>query len=232
MSKRTQEESGEERVTAKSRPVMSLIARAPSTLSSSASESPGKRSYESQSLLSMQVEKYDRTGKLLVCRDTNHEHRHHHRFVGSTHSASYSEWDDDKVWSCQEWKSDKLMDDRTVKPVLCPQRGAHAFQSRFSREHKNVILEEEENPDITWKPVVCLQRGAQQFVIGDDETESDLSLGSRSFLNRVNDQVRKRQKQSSIEATEDSDKHSVIWVMFMSSTLQPSVFMVKNYSDN
>ena len=48
MSKRTQKESGEERVTAKSRPMMSLIARAPSTLSSSASESPGKRSYESQ----------------------------------------------------------------------------------------------------------------------------------------------------------------------------------------
>ena len=56
MSKRTQEESGEERVTAKSRPMMSLIARAPSTLSSSASESPGKRSYESQSPLSMQAE--------------------------------------------------------------------------------------------------------------------------------------------------------------------------------
>ena len=44
MSKRTQKESGEERVTAKSRPMMSLIARAPSTLSSSASESPGKKS--------------------------------------------------------------------------------------------------------------------------------------------------------------------------------------------
>ena len=37
MSKRTQEESGEETVTAKSRPMMSLIAMVPSTLSSSAS---------------------------------------------------------------------------------------------------------------------------------------------------------------------------------------------------
>ena len=27
-------------------------------------------------------------------------------------------------------------------------------------------------------------------------------------------------------------KHSVIWKMFMSSTLQASVFMVENYSDN
>ena len=133
--------------------MMSLIARAPSTLSSSASESPGKRSYEGQSPLSKQAEKYDRTEKPVVCRDTGHEQGHHHRFVESTHSANYSEWDDDKAWSSQEWKSDEFMDDRTVKPVVCPQRGAHAFQSRFSREHKHVILEEE-NHDRTVKPVV------------------------------------------------------------------------------
>ena len=47
MTKRVQQASGEERVTAKSRPMMSLIARASSTLSSSASESPGKKCYES-----------------------------------------------------------------------------------------------------------------------------------------------------------------------------------------
>ena len=34
----------------------------------------------------------------------------------------------------------------------------------------------------------------QQFVIGNDEAELDLSVESRSFVNRVNDQVRKRQK--------------------------------------
>ena len=93
-------------------------------------------------------------------------------------------------------------------------------------------LDEEENHDRTERPVGCPQRGAHQFVIEDDETESELSLGSRSFLHRVNDQVRKRQKQSSMDATEDSEEHSVIWRMFMSSTLQASVFMEKNYSDN
>ena len=67
---------------------MSLIARAPSTLSSSASESPGKRSYESQSPLSVQAEKYDRMGKLVVGRDTRHEPGHHHRVVESTYSAT------------------------------------------------------------------------------------------------------------------------------------------------
>ena len=63
------------------------------------------------------------------------------------------------------------------------------------------------------------------------EAESELSSESRSFLHKVNDQVRKRQNESSKDATKDSDKHSVIWRMFMSSTLQASVFMVKNFSD-
>ena len=59
-----------------------------------------------------------------------------------------------------------------------------------------------------------------------------MPLKSRSFLNRMNDRVRKRQNQSSKDAPKDSDKHSVIWGMFVSSTLQASVFMGKNYSDN
>ena len=42
----------------------------------------------------------------------------------------------------------------------------------------------------------------------------------------------KDKKRSSMDVTEDSEEHSVIWRMFMSSTLQSSVFMVKNYSDN
>ena len=48
MAKRAQQDSGEERVTAKSRPMMNLIARAPSHLSTPTSVSPGKRSYGSQ----------------------------------------------------------------------------------------------------------------------------------------------------------------------------------------
>ena len=102
---------------------------------------------------------YNRTRKPVVCRDTSHER---HRLVEKAHSSSYSEWNIDRTWSSQEWKSDELMDDRTERPVVCPREGARA----------------------------------QQFVIEDDEAESDLSLGSRSFLYRVNDQVRKRQKQS------------------------------------
>ena len=46
MAKRLQQDSGEERVTAKSRPMMSLIARVPSNISSSTSESPGREAME------------------------------------------------------------------------------------------------------------------------------------------------------------------------------------------
>ena len=63
-------------------------------------------------------------------------------------------------------------------------------------------------------------------------TESDLSLKSRSFLHRVNDRVRKILDQPSKDATQDSNKHSLIWRMFKSSTLEASVFMGKDYSEN
>ena len=48
MAKRSQQGSGGEQVTAKSRPMMNLIARTPSHVSSSTSVSPGERSYGSQ----------------------------------------------------------------------------------------------------------------------------------------------------------------------------------------
>ena len=45
MAKRSHQDSGEERVTAKSKPMMNLVARTPSIVSSSTSSSPGKTWY-------------------------------------------------------------------------------------------------------------------------------------------------------------------------------------------
>ena len=42
-------------------------------------------------------------------------------------------------------------------------------------------------------------------------TESDLSLKSRSFLNRVNDRLRKMLDRSPEDSMQDIDKRSVIW---------------------
>ena len=76
-----------------------------------------------------------------------------------------------------------------------------------------------------------------KFVIDDDMdsdtvTESNLSLRSRSFLNSVNDRLRKTLDHSSKDAMQDIDKRSMIWGMFTSSTLEASVFMGKNNSEN
>ena len=127
------------------------------------------------------------------------------------------------------------MCDRSGQPVVASWARTHEFQSSFAHEKaKHVILEEEETHDRTGESVVCPQRVAmrQQFIIGDDEAELELSLGSRSFVNRVNDQVRKRQKRSSMNVTGDCEKHSKIWGMFMSVTLESAFFMGKNFSDN
>ena len=80
------------------------------------------------------------------------------------------------------------------------------------------------------RPDVYPQRETrpQQFVIGNDETELKLSVESRLFVNRVNDQMRKRQIRIS-NVTEDGEKHSMIWGMFMSVTMESKVFMGKNY---
>ena len=190
MSKGTKEDAGEERVTAKSKPMMNLVSRCsertPDVLASTASESPVKTRHAGHFPVSPQTEQHYRTERPVVY---------------ASYSSSYSEWNVDKTWSSQEWKSDELMEDRTGRPVVTAQH-----TDRF-------IVENDKMNSFT-------------------EAESEKSLESRSFLHRVNDQVRKRQNQSSKDATKYSDKHSVIWGMFMSSTLQASVFMVKNYSDN
>ena len=98
MSKRTQKDSGEERVTAKSKPMMNLVSRCsernPDVLASTASESLGKTKYESQLPLSSRTGQHQRTG----------------RPVEDAYSSSYSEWNVDKNWSSHEWKSDDLFD--------------------------------------------------------------------------------------------------------------------------
>ena len=67
MSKRPQKKSGEERVTAKSKPMMNLVSRCSEmtrdVLASAASESPGENRHESQFPLSSRNEQHQRTGR-------------------------------------------------------------------------------------------------------------------------------------------------------------------------
>ena len=105
MSKRTQKDSSEEGVTAKSKPMMNLVSRCsertPDVLASTASESLGKTKCESQLPLSSWTEQHLRTGRLDK----------------DAYSSSYSEWNANKNWSSQKWKSDELMEVRTGRLV-------------------------------------------------------------------------------------------------------------------
>ena len=50
-------------------------------------------------------------------------------------------------------------------------------------------------------------------------------------MNRVNDQVRKRQKRIS-SVTGDGEKLSIIWGMFMAVTIASAEFMGQNFQNN
>ena len=98
MAKRSQQDSGEERVTAKSKPMMNLVARMPSFVSSSTSVSPGKRYYGKQDPWNSVVAK-DRSGK-----------------PDSSSSTDYAKLDYDRAWSSQEWSAEGTTDDRSGQP--------------------------------------------------------------------------------------------------------------------
>ena len=72
---------------------------------------------------------------------------------------------------------------------------------------------------------------SQHFIMGRDTTELDLSVESTSFVNQVNDQVRKRQKRIS-NVAEEGEEHSIICGMCTAVTMNSETFMGKNSQDN
>ena len=63
---------------------------------------------------------------------------------------------------------------------------------------------------------------SETFVMGSDAAE---------FVNKVKDQVRKRQKRMS-NVADSGEGHSIIWGMFMAATMNAATFMGKNFLDN
>ena len=170
MSKRTQEDAGEERVTAKSKPMMNLVSRY--------SASDENRIWKSE-----------RTSELVKCAANKY---------GDTYWALAHQTTQNGTLT----KSGLLKSGNLVK---CRE------QERRDPWMTSFVIDDDMNSDIA--------------------TEWNLSLRSRSSLHRVNDRVRKILDQSSKDAMQDSNKHSLIWWMCMSSTLEASVFMGKNCSD-
>ena len=219
MAKRSQQDSGEERVTAKSRPMMNLIARTPSFVSSSTSVSPVKRSYGSQNPWSTTAEKEEGSGRPGKETDLFEAsgHYYHEQFMESFSSTDYSKLDYDRVWSSREWKAEATTYDRSGRPDKTSWR----MVRKVRPDHEEILL------DGTAQSVRCGETlrdrsgrpdninsqevaNSHNFIMGNDETELELSVESKSFVNRVNDQVRKRQKRISNVAGE-GEEHSIIW---------------------
>ena len=209
MAKRAQQGSGEERVTAKSRPMMNLTARMSSVVSSSTSSNPGRTSYG-----------YQDPGKSVAGDD---------RSVKPERPSppGYSKEDYGQSWSSQEWKSGAAEHDRSGKPEemswytlqkVDPHReepllGRNAHSARYGElihDRTGKLVSENFQE----------QAYFENFIMGSDAAE---------FVNQVRDQVRNRQKIMSSIA-ENCTEHSIIWGMFMATTLNAATFLGKNFS--
>ena len=173
MTKRAQQESGEGRVTAKSRPMMNLTAKMPSFVSSSASSNPGRTSYGYQ----------DPGNLLLVTIERGNLCNRHIQITQKDYGRS---------WSSQEWNSGDGEPDRSGTPEeiswdtlqkVDPHReepllGRNAHSARYG----------ELIHDRTGKPVSVHhqeQAYSENFVMVSDAAE---------FVNKVKDQVRNTEK--------------------------------------
>ena len=132
-------------------------------------------------------------------------------------STDYSKLDYDRVWSSQEWKVEATTHDRSGQPDKTSWRRVQKVRP----DHEEILLDGtaqsvrygETLRDRSGRPYnINSQEVArpQNFIMGNDETELELSVESRSFVNRVNDQVQKRQKIISNVAG-DGEEHSIIW---------------------
>ena len=169
MAKRSQQDSREERVTAKSKPMMNPIARTPSVVSSSTSLSPVKRYYGKQD-----------PWKSVVADDRSGQ-------PDKLSSTDYSKLDYDRAWSSQEWKAEVMTHDRSGHPgkiswrMVQQVRPHHAQPVRYG----GILRDRSGQPDNINSQEVG---DSTNFVMGNDAAE---------FVNKINDQVRKRQKRMS-----------------------------------
>ena len=194
MAKRVQQESGEGRVRAKSRPMMNLTARTPSFVSSSASSNPGRTSYGNQDPERHVLD--DRTGQ-----------------PAETPRSDYSHKDYGRSRPSQEWKRGAGKRVRSGKPEgnswdSLQKVNPHREEYLLSRTAHSARYEETIH-DRTGQPVSENLQGKahfENFIMGSEITE---------FVNKVRDQVRIRQKRMSSIAencAEHSIKRRMLWL--------------------
>ena len=132
-------------------------------------------------------------------------------------STDYSKLDYDRAWSSQEWKAEAMTHDRSGRPGKTSLR----MVRKVRLDHEEILLDGtaqsvrygETLRDRSGRPDNINSQevaNSQNFIMGSYTTELELSVESRSFVNRVNDQVRKKQNRISNVAGEGKE-HSIIW---------------------
>ena len=206
MAKRAQQNSEEGRVTAKSRPMMNLTARTPSIMSCKASTNPAGTSYGHHEPEQRVLD--DSAGKPAAK-------------PGSSYAQEYGSSQSSQVWTRGNGEHDRSGKPESWNSLekVDPFRGEHLL-GRTAHSARN----EETIHDRTGKPAsenVQDKANFEELIIGSDTTE---------FVNKVKNQVRIRQKRMSSDVAEDCTEHSIIWGMFMATTLNAATFMGKSYS--
>ena len=190
MAKRSQQESGEERVTAKSRPMINLTARMPSVVSSSTSSNPGRTWYG-----------YRDPGESVAINDRS----------GKPERPSppgYSKEDYGQSWSSQEWKSEATAHDRSGKP----EKTSWDAMQQVRPHHEEPLLDGNAQ-SVRYEETIHDSSGKPESVNCQEEAESEIFVmasEAAEFVNKVKDQVRKRQKRMSNVAG-SGEEHSIIW---------------------
>ena len=183
---------------------MNLIARTPSFVSSSTSVSPGKKYYGNHDPWKS-VAGEDRSGQLGKETDLFEasDHYYHEQFMESFSSTDYSKLDYDRAWSSQKWKAEATTHDRSGQP----EKTSWRMERQVRPDHEEILLDGtaqsvrygETLRDRSGQlgNIIFLRSGKfSKFHHGRDTTELELFVESRSFVIRVNDQVRKRHKKN------------------------------------
>ena len=205
MAKRAQQGSGEERVTAKSRPMMNLEARMPSVVSSSTSSNPGRTSYG-----------YQDPGKSIAGDDRSGNLRdRHHQVIQKRIMVNLGLLNSGKVELRRTIDQGNL---RKLLGICCkklPMEKNLLDGNAHSVRYGEMIHDGSGKPE---KFNFQEEADSETFVMGSDAAE---------FVNK--DQVRNRQKRMS-NVAESGEEHSIMWWMFMAATLNAATFMGKNFS--
>ena len=128
--------------------------------------------------------------------------------------------------SSQEWKSEGTAHDRSGKPETTSWNAVQQV-----RPHHEDALLDGNAQSVRYGEMIHDGSGQPESVNYQEEAESEtfvMGSDAAEFVNKVKDQVRKRQKRMS-NVADSGEEHSIIWGMFMAATMNAATFMGKNF---